>query len=105
MVDPRQPVVGPAPVQLAQIVNGPFPKIYFNGFSIAGGVTDMVLILQNGEQVVAAVQATYPVVKELAAALDKIVAESEKQLGLTHIPLVEAADRVQKSVKAAENAS
>lgn len=82
---------------LVGVVNGPYPKTYFNGFALAGAVTDAILVLQNGESPVAAVQTSWAVLKELARALDELVKENERQIGGEHLSLMEAAKRIRDS--------
>lgn len=91
---PNSPAITSGPnAQVAQIVNGPFPKSYFNGFALASALTDVTVVLQNGDHPVAAIQANYSVMKQLAEALTYAVAESEKALRVSYLTIAEAGER------------
>lgn len=97
MIELRKPEVvsSDAPsVSLVGVINGPYPKVYFNGFAVAGAVTDAVIVFQNGESTVAAVQSSWSVLKEFARAVDQAVKQNEKQLGVEHLSMMEAAARL-----------
>jgi len=103
MVTPK--VETTASPQFAQLLTGAgFPRIYFNGFGIAAAITDVTVILQNGEQPVAAVQAGYSVIKQLAETLNQIVRENERLLGMEHLTLQQAGEKAQAQQAANGNA-
>jgi hypothetical protein len=84
---PAQPLNVNAPEQL--VLPNLRGAVYFNGFITSGGLTDATITLYNRNQAVATVQATYPVLKELAIALNEAVERNEKNLGITHPALHE----------------
>jgi hypothetical protein len=74
--------------------------MYFNGFGVIGGATDLTVILHNGNFQVASIQAAIPVMKELVEAIQRGISEIETSTGITQpklselIQMLQAAQRV-----------
>lgn len=80
-------------------ITNPHPGIYFNGFGLAVGSTDISVILLNGNFQVGVIQAPPAVIKQMGNALLDSVAQLEKLTGVTYPPLSELLDRMSEHQK------
>ena len=70
------------------------PGLYFNGFGIVGGATDLTVTLLNGNFQVATIQASPAVIKELAKGLVDAVKGMEKVTGIEYLGLGELLEKI-----------
>lgn len=68
--------------RLSQAISNPdVPKLYFNGFTVAIGSGDIVLMLQRNGEPLAVLNASYTVAKTLGAKLGGSIAVLESSTG------------------------
>ena len=79
----------PAGESLRSIVMHSTPSIYFNGFAVNSGQTDITILLMNGQRVVGTIQSHPSVLKELARRLSEGVEALETSTGMQYKPLSE----------------
>lgn len=73
------------------------PGLYFNGFGVAAGSTDMTVILLNGNFQVGAIQASPSVFKELVKSLTETLAAVENATGMNYPSLGELMEKIQEN--------
>ena len=76
--------------------NSPIPKLYFNGFSMAAGTSDLTLVLQLNDRPIGVLHTSYPIAKELGEKLTEGVAKIEKIAGVPYSTNEEMRQKAQK---------
>ena len=90
-------VEGEPKEQLAQALQVPgIPRIYFNGFAMAVGTGDTILVLKNCEEPVAILNASYTVAKTLVEKLGAGISTLEEVSGNTIMTTDEVQSALQK---------
>ena len=76
--------------------NSPIPKLYFNGFSMAAGTSDLTLVLQLNDRPIGLLHTSYPIAKELSQKLSRGIADIENIAGVPFSTNEEMAQKARK---------
>lgn len=75
MADPNKNIVEEA------LKNEELPSIYFNGFTVTGGNSDILIILQKNTKPIATLNCSFTIAKTLVQKLNDIVRSFELKVG------------------------
>lgn len=74
-------------------------KFYFNGFSLAISPTDISILIQQNNQVVALITTSHAMAKTLMINLTNAINDLEKNIGTQILTLEEVVNRINEEIK------